>query len=156
MPWRFFLVAGGTKICSFDLRIPSLASGSGGGPNDELSAAVCVSLMLFGRDKVLATDQTGRASIYDAGLHALRPRRAPSANRSTSLSGTDSTSSTRPKNKMMLFSVRASPPLRLSPTRASAVQMVSGTMTGVATLSQCRGWQLGHLGVHGGRGRQFV
>ncbi|KAG2554564.1 uncharacterized protein LOC120647214 [Panicum virgatum] len=26
---------------------------------------------LLGRDKVLATDQTGRASIYDAGLHAL-------------------------------------------------------------------------------------
>lgn len=28
--------------------------------------------MLVDRDKVLATDQTGRAAIYDAGLHAVR------------------------------------------------------------------------------------
>ncbi|CAL4937797.1 unnamed protein product [Urochloa decumbens] len=40
-------------------------------PSSEHSSGI-MHFMLLGREKVLATDQTGRASIYDAGLHALR------------------------------------------------------------------------------------
>jgi len=95
--------------------------------------------MLLGRDKVLATDQTGRASIYDAGLHALcttpalsKPKHRPlHVIVGDRLYVLDST-----RLKMML-SVRVSPPLRLLPTRASALQTASSTMTGVATLFQC-------------------